>query len=435
MDKKRGGLLSRLFILSYIFVILFNPPLISGINLRLLLLPFSIIFILFKRGITSRVLSILGKRIILLWVILLVYGFVSVGIDMIIGDGSNQAALTVSLLTICEFVFCSVFYVLFIIVFAYCYEISENELISIILIAGVIESILVLLSMVSPAIKQSFVSFMSDNLKTSNTKISNYLLNASSKRNFGLADSLYDVFGFTSSIIYVISLNRAFRRMKAGNWLITAMLLIMTIINARTGILLALIGTIVVIIGVLMERSDKRRFMKVSIFLLIGTFCCIAIASFIENNMPNTYSWISSGFDSTISYVNGEGSEDYFSQAKDFYFLPEETHNILFGTGVEPKDAIDRGSDVGFINEIWKFGFLGLMIEIALFAVLYKNATHGLTSGEQKFNSLFCVIAVAVYAIKLDPIKDCPGVYLVILMLAIYCVYNYRKTIEDKNEE
>ncbi|WP_249869216.1 hypothetical protein [Oceanobacillus saliphilus] len=414
-------------LILYLFLWLFDPPLIKNFSFEPILTIYSIIYVVLNYGYAK--VAIAKSRITIFikgYLLYFIYGVVITGLNFLF---RNDVNLTSAFLNTFIGLISYGLYIIAIGLFVTTRSQKKGYdfyfLIKMIIFAASIQAVLVIASFLSSDIKNYFIQIMSTNISSSN-KISTYVTDISGKRNFGFAYSLYDMFGYVTSIMFITTFNYALYRNKLY-FIISGAIFMMPLLNSRTGLLLSVLGLIISLLLYLIYSGKATSFLKVLFSLLILSYLLSAVFNLIQLNAPTTYTWMKEGIDSTIALITeGEVTGGYYTNASMFWFFPTDL-SIIFGTGLTPKDLINTGSDVGYVNVIWKFGIVGLLIVIALYTKLLKTVIKTSDSGLKKAIGFYLIFSVLIYMVKLDVVKASPGAYIMFLLCFIILYDNHEK--------
>lgn len=133
---------------------------------------------------------------------------------------------------------------------------------------------------------------------------------------------------------------------------------------------------------------------------------------------PATIQWI---FQDVLSFFTKTSGTADVLFSEDFWTLPPFIQFII-GNGVniatfgKMKPILGFASDVGYINEIWKTGMIGLVFLSTAFAcIMLKLRDH--VKKEYKYFVIFLMIAVFITNIKFYVLCYNPGTVIILLFL------------------
>lgn len=245
---------------------------------------------------------------------------------------------------------------------------TNTDIIDIFIITSIWQLISVLMSYVFPSVR-----FFFNNLTINNSKIESIVKSLSgvgSRRGYGFAGNLFDQFGFLCSLLLVLILIEGIERKKTSLTILSFLMLIPSLLNTRTGILLSLVGIVIVFIKYLVRITPKVLFKCLLIALVL-----IIVGYNVVNHLPDVvFDWVYAGVEEIKSLLfKNEKTGTFYMLTKNIN-LPND---ILFGVGGEPKNSV-IGTDIGYIKSIWRFGVIGTILllvgYISLFYKLYKSS-------------------------------------------------------------
>lgn len=394
MIKIKRDKLLTILLSFYLFLLIYNPPIIAHLSFTVLFSLISFIYTIYNYRLLIRIIynTKLKKYILLIGIFFLYY---------ILCCAFNSLILSEIYLVFNTFFFCLVNIIMLLSVsFAliiYCYKmgISVDMLLRCFIYAGLIQGVLGLMSFMFPSIKEIFTTLLINS--TDSFKISRSLIYTSSYRYFGLTSSPYDIFGYSTSLLAIMSIY--YSLYKNIKYLLIALIIsFCAIINARTSIIILSVS-IIVIFGKKLIRS-KKNILNIAIFavlIMVGMFIIVSIMK----NGSNNSEWVTSGFNEIVSFFVSNENIGYFDTLiNDFIFFPDSLISILLGTSLTPMLLVNTNTDIGFIQNIWSYGIIGSIILygsfVYLFIIAYKNAKD-----LKKIIIVFGITTI-IYMIKLN---------------------------------
>lgn len=285
----------------------------------------------------------------------------------------------------------------------------------ILIYAGVIEGLCSILALLSPQIKDLFVSLMGFNTGTNRDE---YFV---SVRAYGFADSLVDTFGYGIAILSGVAFFFGILKNKKKFILMSGIIAVATLLNARTGVLLLAIGLLFFFFFLLVKKKTISLF-RILIAILFVIVVAVILVWYLSEHYPNTIEWLESGFRGLINiFVKRDlragdgGLNTLFSS--EFWNLPDD-YRVVFGSGHTLFLAEGYAhSDVGYINELWLFGIVGCAIiyGFIIYQCLYicKNTNIILYQSI----ALYCLVSFFVFNIKGSAYGGNPGSQSVFILL------------------
>lgn len=233
-----------------------------------------------------------------------------------------------------------------------------ESLLNDIVLAGCLQAVISMIAFMSPPLQRLIIARMVS------VGYSDVFDTMAGWRMFGLSRELTFAMPITQSIIACICLYLAI--IKAKKYLIPIPILVFSsFINARTGMVVFVMGTIVVLFSV--YRFDRSSIFN-SVFALVAISVFLSLTPSLLSRNELTTDWLISGFDDISSFIRGEElneRDSYFVYATSAnrYILPDSLEQLLFGTGERLQGTNSRyATDVGFINDIWTGGLVYLFL-------------------------------------------------------------------------
>lgn len=367
----RKNNLTKLLLSFLFFLYIFQPPL-SRITLVYVLDIIFLIIILFNCGKNSKIRSNASiKRVLIGFLPFLLYFFVCMTIKILSSDGFGMTDIYYEnikrvMLTVIHLV----------IAVSFLLSIKKNnytitDIIDMFIMASFWQLICVVLSFAFPSVKTFFNNLIMTNSESE--AILNALSSFGSYRGYGFAENLFDQFGYTCSLLIVLILIEGIERKKTSLTILSFLMLIASLLNTRTGLLLSIVGIIVVLLMHL-DRMKPKSFFK---GLVIAGVIIIAGYYVVGNLSDTAFSWVSKGMKEISSLIlKNETTGTFYYLSKDV-IMPS---NILFGAGGAPRNFSLVGMDTGYIQSIWMYGVIGtVLLFVGYFVVffqLYKSSNN-----------------------------------------------------------
>lgn len=269
--------------------------------------------------------------------------------------------------------------------------------------ASLIEFCLVMAAYLLPSVKSLFLSIMMRN--STSDVLSKAMNQGDLYRCYGFANNLFDAFGYVVSIVIGIILLDGIHNKRKFEVCIAVLLVFMSLVNARTGVVLAAVAFAVAF----MFYFDGR---KIALYLVLTVVVCIA-GVFIFEKMPReTKDWVMSGVDQTVNLVEGkQKSTGVYSEilGRDLVMPP----HLLLGEGGAPEQvAYYSGIDSGYVQCLWRYGILGSGLLFFGYLYIFWNVFKG--SKKKVFRCAVTIMAAVffIYLIKLYSIVNYGSVLL-----------------------
>lgn len=407
-----------LWMIIYVFLVIYDPPILPQISFVRVLSVFSLIYILFNYRVAKQV--IIKSNIFKFIIIYLVFYFYILLCETFnifyagsMGTYDSYVNMIISSLTSFGYLFILTSYI---IIRFHMKGYNTEDLLITLIYVGLCQAVLTLLAFISPNIKSTFVELMSKNIISSSV-ISDIVLRSSIRRVYGFATNLFDMFGYSSSILITIALLMGLSK-KNKYFIIALILVIMPVLNTRTGIVLTILGFLIVLFLYFIMKHKFLEFIKVIPIFVLIVIACVFLVNKVAIISPITYEWIQEGMQSTMNlFMSNEitGTYQYLLTDK-FWFFPSGV-SLIFGTGLRSLDIIGLNSDIGYVEMIWKFGILGSILIFGFFIKLFKDAYNASDNYVKKIIVIFLTISFFVYTFKLNAI----GVNQASIIIFVIC--------------
>lgn len=398
-----NGHIRKIICVIIIFLILFNPPIYKKLSFTTI---FSVISladnIIHIRQIKEILFNI--KKTTALLIVFFIYYFIICLINSLVSiEFFSQIFLNLISLTINIAAQLSI--ALFIVRNFQDEDYTIDSLIEIFVLVGVIQGFIGILCFFSPAIKDVLNNLMIKNADTVDFAIS--LRVNSARRNYGFASTLFDVFGCTMSLLSVITFCRAFIQKRKIEYVYFVIISIVAVLNARTSIILILVG-VALVIFLSREKGDYiksniRRFIILGFGITVGWLFIYKV----RESSSESAVWLSTGIDEIEAFLSGN-QVGYFSSLSgdSFIFFPDSFWGVLFGTALTPMIRLGKNTDIGYIQNIWSYGIIGSVLIYSIWFSLGYSAIKGaILKDKYKYRKvvIVCILAIIlIYQIKLN---------------------------------
>lgn len=369
--------MQSLYVILFLFVLIFAPPILPKIHILVGLFSVMMLVLMYKRTDSG----VLIHKDILKWLLgvgcFFVLTFASTLINTLFYQDLVQMQHYFSLynryITVILVVLTSCLY-LQVIFKKYGY--NRWHLLRYVIYTALIEATLSYMALFIPSVKDLFISIMEKNTGSVLYNNTWYI----TVRSYGFAGSLLDFFGWGMGIIAGISLIYGILR-KRRYILYSSYILVAAVLNSRTVIVIYLIAVVIIYIYVLLKKDFLTKVKWILLTFLLA-FAVKKLFDMLLVYNSTTYYWINDGLESLKELlISGQASGDFGAtlfQAS-WWELPSELLRLFIGTGHSRYRA--KGymhTDVGYVNDIWFAGILGTTIfylnMVRLFYRNYKNS-------------------------------------------------------------
>ena len=276
--------------------------------------------------------------------------------------------------------------------------ITYKQFIDSIVYSGLIQFIFVILAFIFPKIREFFQILIFLFSKSETNMLAT--LKTNEYRGFGFADSLFDSFGYRLSLVYIVSFSE-YMESKNKFYLFSSLFIFFaSLLNARTGVLLSIISTIIILVFYFPCLKLKRivKFTFISLMLLL------IVIPIVLNYLPErVYEWQAKGLNDTyilLSELKIQGV--YYDILKDDIVIP---NNYVFGEGGLPGCFGYEGLDNGYIKELWFFGIIGLILFNLAVVLFFLNIILHRRNIYSKTISICFIVTYMLFLIKLYPLS------------------------------
>lgn len=269
---------------------------------------------------------------------------------------------------------------------------SEDMLIRDFVAVAFIQMVCVILAFAIPSIRTFFNSLT---LRYSPSKSVTIALSHDIWRSYGFAGNIFDAFGYITALLILITFYYGKKKNDIRVMVLSLIMIVMPLLNARTGLVLVGIGLLILII--LGKRDFQiKTILNVVLVILLG----ILIIPFLWKTIPEiTRSWIVVGLESTIQlFTTGEKTGVYSAILQDNYIMPND---IVYGVGADREQLYGIGIESGYINCLWKYGIVGSFLLLAAYTWVFISLIHDVKEKNRKAIIIAFYIIFLVYLVKL----------------------------------
>lgn len=359
--------LKKIGLVAFVFGALFSPPLIPGVRIFYVLTLFSLFMLLFFYRKEAK--ELIKKTSLGTWAagfgILAAYTAFVGGLSYLGFDPLSPTVYGVSIARLLITGICLPVCLLFLFAASRRMGYKLDDVLQVILYAVAAQAVLALLTFIIPPVKDLFVWMLqayTDNSAIHNPWTVKYRL-------FGFSSDLFDHFGYAMGLLSVLPILLARRTGKLLYLAYIPLLLIPLVLNARTGLLIAII-MLAPLVGygyywTTKKRDEKLKKLLVRFTTVILTFL-IAFVTALWIVMPAK---VLDGIRDVKSIgqvllqeqpsVHSTGAHLFVD---DFWRLPSNPLSVIFGEAHGVYGFAEYAhSDVGYINDIWMFGIAGAL--------------------------------------------------------------------------
>lgn len=197
-------------------------------------------------------------------------------------------------------------------------------------------------------------------------------------RLYGICDGNYTYsFQILHSFLALFALNYAYFFKEKRCYLYSVLLIIVSILNGRTGLIIYILGIVVTLIYILVKEQKILSFFRLLTVILVFF---IVVLFIIKNFMPSTLKIINHAVEDILSFASGtDESSNETAHLLGSIQVPKGILNNIFGAGyrIYAGLGINYGyystSDIGFVNDWFMGGLFSIILLYGSFFILIKN--------------------------------------------------------------
>lgn len=405
--KHRWLFLDKIWLLLVAFWLIFAPPIIPQLNS---IIPLGIVTtILLAVGYRDELRQLLHISVVR-WTLagmagLTAYAVIVGIINMMLGEAIPLREHIMTLYRFGLLMPVAMSVVVYMALFAKRRGYNHAEVLEIVVLAGVLQAMLAVAAAVMPQFRTMLIDIMytmtGDALFTSK-----YYLE---RRFFGFANNMLDTFGYGVGIIAgIVPIVAALRR----RWWYLLFLpgfFFVLLMNARTGIVVAVIGLMISIVWLLLWGSWWVRSVLAGMLGAVLLLTPLGL-EYMKQSYPKVYysavhdagsvvNFLQSG-DTASPKAAGQKVDTTAKQlfSERFWRLPSGLQ-LLVGSGhsVYGVEGYDH-SDVGYVNDIWLWGIAGMMAMVS--GIITLVVLYGMRGSAAVAIAVFLIVSLLLFQVK-----------------------------------
>lgn len=390
------GLIS-LFLILYIFLFVYSPRLVS-FNISHFLFLIAFVYITFN---IRKVMKVLMKtRLYVFVAVILIVKLYSILIAF--GNGLEIDFYGLYQLGV-ELPACAIFVIALMKKYSY----KSEDLVTIIIVVGVIQTIIGICMLSSPQFKEIVdhhrYQFWDDRM-----------IGLSSWRMYGFSDNMLHSTPIIQAVIALLILIRSSKKIILLG--IIPFFFIYCAINTRTSVVVLVL---VFALHFMFNQQVKRKLLTLWMLFLGGVICGTSLFVFMETNSEKGFEYLMAGYNAILDTTQGENSHaETFSSG--YNSLPTNMLTLMVGVGRSIQGGFNyfgqiiRG-DMGFVNDIWRYG---VILSLLLWWTVIRRARYIKYSTflGAKYISIIMPLVFLISEFKGTTIFYCDYMVLLILM-------------------
>lgn len=280
---------------------------------------------------------------------------------------------------------------------------------------GLVQAVISLLMIVIRPLKQ-----IANLLYSQGETLPARLQNITTNRIYGIGSNYTVTLPLVQALLAVLALHLAFKHKNIRLLLFSMILVLSSVLNNRTGIMLYLLIFALYILKYMIGALTKEKTFIISIIFFLTLSVVIFIVTYDFDG--SRFEWIASAFNQVISFVAGGEKTGNMRQLADNQLFFPEGYDYIFGIGKRVFSGLTdlkyygRNSDIGFVNDFFKGGLVYvLLIYSSTVIYIYKNISDNFLSMNLLFYLFLCNYKAEVI--------NGSAVMMIILSVALYSRY------------
>lgn len=411
---------SRIWLVLVLFILMFSPPLFPKINSLIILtgLVSVLLAVNYRKDVKSLLKTMPRKYF---FMVMLFFGYM-IAIMAISYLQNGHTFIRDYLITVYRFglIGCVLLVIAYIIVFCQRYDFNKIDLLEMVVMAVALQLIIGILALLLPNFKRLLVDIM-----YANTGDVIFLNRYHFERRFyGFANNLLDTFGYGMGVATALVPIVAFAKKRYWQLLLVPGFLLLSFFNARTGLLIGIVGLLFSMTSVFVYGTKKVR-LAICIVILSIVGIMMGAIPILKAKTPQVYYWLYHDINSVIGFITKKPNKSQ-TMVRDntaatlfkvgFWKLPQGAE-LVFGTGhsVYSVDGYQH-SDVGYVNDFWLMGIVGsVLLMVIIISAAVDFAKHDKTL---LFMALFLIVALMIFQVKARAIMASFGFIASMLIVA-----------------
>lgn len=285
---------------------------------------------------------------------------------------------------------------------------KSDDLITLLIIVGVIQTAIGMLMIISPTFKELVDSqrhqFWEDSY-----------IGLSSWRMFGLSDNLLHITPIVQAVIAFFILLRSSKHIWLS--LLIPPFFMLCAVNTRTS---AVIFIILSILYFVFAPNLRRKNYVFLILLAVTIFTASSLLLFMETNAEGGYEYFVTGYEAVMDFSSGDTSDSSVAFSSGYNSFPDDLSTLIIGTGHGIQGGLkynghNFSGDMGFINDIWRYGILLSLVLWGAF-IWQAKSINNLELENSRLVSIAMIVVFLLSQFKGTTIFYCDYVVLLYLL-------------------
>lgn len=388
----------KVFFGAVLFLMVFNPPIVRRISFTMIFSALAVLDLVLHYGEAREMIRGLRKPFLILGAAF-AYSFVIAALRGVTDPVNGEAAIR-NFFDSCVSFVCQMSISLSMIRIANRWRFTAKDLTESFLWAALAQGCLAAACYVLPPVKSLLNDLMFRN--TSSREFAIIIQANSYRRNFGFASTLFDIFGFTMSVLSVMAFCKAYCSRNKLWYIVFAAAALASFLNARTAMVLIAVGVGLCVVFANIRRLNGMDLLKKGVIAAAIIFAGVFVLRKVLGGTSETASWLQDGIGQIAALFRGERTGIFETMSESFIFFPDSILEILFGTGLTPMQAVDRSTDMGYVMSIWRYGIIGSILNYGFWGSLIVHAWRRCRDTEDRMTVLCLAVQLFIYQVKLN---------------------------------
>lgn len=287
-----------------------------------------------------------------------------------------------------NFIILQILYIIIILDILKFWKYSKEDMVKFILNVALIQSIIGILMLIIPSFRQIAINLCFNGLNENKYIIATRIYGISDDYTFGT--QIFHAFLATIAVLYGIYVNKKY-------YIYVPFLLIISLLNGRTGTLIFIINLIIIITTLIFTGKINKKILK---YIVLGIVLLIIILQLIRIAIPKTYNFINSMITDTVNLITGdELTGNYQALFGYMLYWPEGIYFII-GEGNRVYANSDYiQSDIGYVNDMFMGGLIYIVILYGTIITFLMKKNKEDNKLQNQLNLLISLISVATLLI------------------------------------
>lgn len=257
----------------------------------------------------------------------------------------------------------------------------------------------------------------------------------SASRLYGICDGDYTYsFQILHSYLALFAFAYAYFYKEKKYFLYSILILIVTILNGRFGLVIYLIGICSLFFYMIFIEKKVFRFIKYAVIIILSIMLGMIV---LEKIVPSTHNVIIHAVNDVLSFVNEKDKTTETYGLINGLVFPDKISNKIFGSGYRLysnggfRFGDYRVSDVGFINDIFMSGIFSILLMYGSYLQIIKHLKLSYKDNPKNFEKFMSFILL--FSVILANVKG--EVFRSLMQIATILIITIFMLLGSENDE